>query len=196
MTLEKWINKPTPYNPVKQDVNNGLVRTITYGSLPYNYGALPRTWEDPNIKNENLNVEPVGGDNDPLDVIELSMEPLSIGSIHIVKIIGCIPLIDSNEVDWKMLAINVENAMAVHLHDIGDVDQERLASIMHWLRMYKTTEGKPENVIALGGKAMGREYCAGVIKENHERWEWLVANRVENIWTAKTVVVSYDAESE
>ena len=34
-------------NPVKQDVKKGKLRFFTYGDIPFNYGCLPQTWEDP-----------------------------------------------------------------------------------------------------------------------------------------------------
>jgi inorganic pyrophosphatase len=176
------INKLAPYNPVKQDLKDDVVRHVTFGDLPFNYGAFPQTWEDPNIKNTIIG-HAVGGDNDPLDVIELSETPIKMGKVSIVKILGCIPLIDSQEVDWKILVIDVNSPLAEQMNDVTDIEEERLSAITYWLRMYKTSDGKPQNVIALEGRAQNRDYCLNIIEENHERWKWLMKNGAKNIWT-------------
>lgn len=31
-------------NPIVQDVKKGKLRDFTYGSIPFNYGALPQTF--------------------------------------------------------------------------------------------------------------------------------------------------------
>ena len=48
---------------------NNAYLLIMKGVPFFNYGAFPQTWEDPNIKNN----EGYGGDNDPLDVIEIGI---------------------------------------------------------------------------------------------------------------------------
>ena len=44
--------------------------------MPHNYGALPQTWEDPDIVDA---VTGLGGDNDPLDAVEIGGAALSCG---------------------------------------------------------------------------------------------------------------------
>ena len=49
----------------------------------FNYGMFPRTWEDP----EHINPDAgVGGDNDPLDVVEIGMKQIlawnATGPLH------------------------------------------------------------------------------------------------------------------
>ena len=62
-----------PNNPIKQDVKKGALRNFTYGDLPFNYGALPQTWENPN-KAHVLTGKP--GDNDPIDGQSSLLDPL------------------------------------------------------------------------------------------------------------------------
>lgn len=54
------------------------------------------------------------GDSDPLDILELSGEPLQIGSVNRVSIFGCLPLVDQGELDWKILAIRSDHPLAVN----------------------------------------------------------------------------------
>lgn len=63
-----------------------------------------------------------GGDNDPLDVIELGTRQWRTGSIVRVKLLGVLAMIDEGETDWKVIAISVEDPLASHLHDIQDVE--------------------------------------------------------------------------
>lgn len=62
------------YNPVKQDTKKDKVTGEKiprhYGKDPcFNYGMMPQTWEN----NRHLHRETgCYGDNDPLDVIEIS----------------------------------------------------------------------------------------------------------------------------
>ena len=44
------------HTPIKQDIKKGKLRYIKYGNYPWNYGALPQTWEDPNEVNPDLNL--------------------------------------------------------------------------------------------------------------------------------------------
>lgn len=32
------------FNPIKQDVKNGMLRNYTWGDMLFNYGLLPQTW--------------------------------------------------------------------------------------------------------------------------------------------------------
>lgn len=69
-------------NPIKQDTHDdGSVRFYMYGSPPFNYGMLPQTWEDPAAVEGGY-----GGDNDPLDIIEVGSGPLPIGTALKVKV--------------------------------------------------------------------------------------------------------------
>jgi inorganic pyrophosphatase len=64
-------------SPIKQDVKKGRVRFVdnlhtfredNLRGYPWNYGALPQTWEDPGHEDHNTGAK---GDNDPIDVIEI-----------------------------------------------------------------------------------------------------------------------------
>ncbi|KAE8370676.1 inorganic pyrophosphatase [Aspergillus caelatus] len=144
------ISKDDQYNPIKQDVSKGEPRAIAdvlpfqgypcnYG--PCNYGALPQTWESPNIVDTKTGIP---GDNDPLDVCEIGNQPL-----------GGFAVLDEGETDWKVVAIDLNDPLASNLSDIQDVDAVRpgyLDFLKAWYKLYKVPDGKPENTIALGGR--------------------------------------------
>ena len=72
-------------NPIKQDVHDdGSVRYYQYGNPIFNYGLIPQTWEDPDNP-----VDGHGGDNDPLDIIELGSTPLPVGAVFKAKVTNC-----------------------------------------------------------------------------------------------------------
>lgn len=40
-------------NPIKQDIKKGKLRGYPY-NINWNYGMLPRTWENPEVVNDEL----------------------------------------------------------------------------------------------------------------------------------------------
>eukprot|EP00461_Guttulinopsis_vulgaris_P002065 UN02066 len=104
---------------IKQDVKNGQLRHFKYGKMPFNYGALPQTWEDPRHIDPGMKL---GGDNDPVDVVELSPAPLKHGVVYPIKVVGALALIDEGEVDWKLLGIHADSPIATKLDDVNHID--------------------------------------------------------------------------
>jgi len=164
-------------NPIKQDVKKGKLRFFTYGDIPFNYGCFPQTWEDPTSVHHGTGFP---GDNDPLDVVEISKTPIPTGSVMRVKVLGVIAMIDENETDWKIIAIAESNPLAELLHDISDVDNHlpgMISSIREWFRSYKTTDGKPENKFAFDEKALPKGFAHDVIADAHQHWKDLIAGK-------------------
>jgi inorganic pyrophosphatase len=183
------INKQKANNPIVQDIKKGKPRELTYGGagIPFNYGALPQTWED---SEESHGLTHQGkalrGDNDPLDVVEISAQSLPMGDVSRVKVLGVLALVDEGELDWKLIAVNERDPLFNKLRDIQDLkeyDPQLLQRIFHWFRMYKTADGKPENQFALDGQVMDSKYALDVIAKTHERWKDLVSNGRDGIWT-------------
>jgi inorganic pyrophosphatase len=118
---------------------SGSLRNFTFGDLPFNYGCLPQTWENPF---ENHILTKAKGDNDPVDVIELSETPMKMGAVKAVKIIGVLALLDEGETDWKLLALDSEHPLADQIKSKEDVELHfpgLIHTIREWLRNYKTT---------------------------------------------------------
>ena len=169
------ISKTLPYNPIVQDQTKDkktgrlTPRYIRYSPVLYNYGSIPQTWEDPNSS---------GGDNDPVDIIDLSDTPARRGEIKKVRVLGSLPLIDSGEMDWKVIGIDITAPEAKHLWSFDDVEKHKpgaIAKIKEWYRVYKTADGKPENKYAFDGKSINCEYTLRIIHESHESWKSLIA---------------------
>lgn len=181
--IPKWTRKKyeiatgEPMNPIKQDVKNGVLREYKWGDMLFNYGAFPQTWEDPKHVSEETGYP---GDNDPVDVIELGTRQRPLGSITRVKILGLIAMIDADETDWKVLTIALDDDRARNVTDLNDLDAHMpgvTAALTHWLRMYKTAEGKGENKFGFGGKPQGAAFATHIVNETHEAWRRLVAEQ-------------------
>lgn len=158
--------------PIKQDTKKGKLRFYPY-NINWNYGLLPQTWEDPDKKNEDLDTV---GDNDPVDVVEIGTTTLKMGGVYSVKPLGVYAMIDEGELDWKVIAINIDDPKAPLVNDVEDVEREfpgELERIMVWFRDYKTPDGKPQNSYGYDGQCMNKEFTLKVIAETHEAYKAL-----------------------
>ncbi|KAE8008258.1 hypothetical protein FH972_004788 [Carpinus fangiana] len=167
-----------PYTPIKQDTKKGKLRFYPY-NINWNYGLLPQTWEDPSFANSE--VEGAFGDNDPVDVVEIGESQRKIGQILRVKPLGALAMIDEGELDWKIVAISLDDPRASLVNDVNDVEKHfpgTLTAIRDWFRDYKIPDGKPANKFGLGNKAANKDYALKVITETNEAWAKLVKRSI------------------
>ncbi|XP_043709086.1 soluble inorganic pyrophosphatase 6, chloroplastic-like [Telopea speciosissima] len=167
-----------PYTPIKQDTKKGKLRFYPY-NINWNYGLLPQTWEDPSFANSE--VEGALGDNDPVDVVEIGERRGKIGEILKVKPLAALAMIDEGELDWKIVAISLDDPKASLVNDIDDVEKHfpgTLTAIRDWFRDYKIPDGKPANKFGLGNKAANKDYALKVITETNEAWAKLMKRSV------------------
>jgi inorganic pyrophosphatase len=162
-------------NPIAQDVKKGKLRDY-HGPIFWNYGCLPQTWEDPNEEHPELKVF---GDNDPIDVVEIGSKALDMGSVHEVKPLGVIAMIDDGELDWKVLAVAVDDPLAAEYNDIDDVPKAIQDGVREWFRWYKTPDDKPLNGFGFDEKYLNAAESEKVIAETHEAWKKLKAGEAE-----------------
>ena len=161
-------------NPIKQDEKKGMLREFKLGDLQFNYGCLPRTWENPNVLHADTGFL---GDDDPIDVCEIGLRPITTGSIVSVKVLGVLAMIDDEETDWKLVCIDANDPWADSVDDIEDVDRVfpgLLYTVREWFRNYKVPDGKPQNQFALDEHFMNAAYAYDVIYETHEAWAALI----------------------
>jgi inorganic pyrophosphatase len=174
-----------PSNPIAQDEKKGKLRDY-HGPIFWNYGYLPKTWEDPTVEHPDLKCL---GDNDPVDVVEIGSKALAQGAISRVKVLGALAMIDDGELDWKIIAISTDDELASQLSDISDVDAKLpgvVSGIREWFRWYKTPDGKPLNGFGYDGAALDKAKTIKIIDETNEAYERLVAGKVESkLWTPK-----------
>jgi len=171
-TAKFEIHKSEPHNPVIQDRKKGKLRFYQYSPSLVNYGAIAQTWEDPTIIHPDTGF---GGDNDPVDVLQINARPCSPGEVMVVRVLGCLALVDDDETDWKLIVadVNDEGSAEAAYRDIGDVPAAKVDEMREWFRNYKTAEGKGLNKFGLDEKAMDKAYALKVAVETHEAWRGL-----------------------
>jgi len=167
-------------NPIKQDLKKGELREFKKGDIFFNYGCLPRTWEDPT----HIHPDAMGcrGDNDPVDVCEIGLKIVQPGEIRPVKVLGILCMIDDGEADWKVVTIDAEDKWAPFFNDIEDVEKHlpgQLNAIREWFRTYKIPDGKPPNVFGLEERFMNKAYSMQIIKECNIAWKELITGEKE-----------------
>lgn len=127
-TRQKWeVNKVTGQIEWEQ-VSPDSFRVIKYLPYPANYGFVPQT----------LLAEPTGGDGDPVDVFVLGS---SINRAEIIeaRIVGIIHMLDDNESDSKLLAVNTDEP-EFNVHSLQELNKKYpgiVDVIQLWLQHYK-----------------------------------------------------------
>ncbi|ETO07813.1 inorganic pyrophosphatase-like protein [Reticulomyxa filosa] len=171
------------WNPFKQDIKKGNLRFFKYGDLPFNYGFVPQTWEDPNQSSRHSDVGDLKGDNDPLDVVEISGTKIPRGQIVPIKVLSVLGLIDEGEADWKIIGIRADHPQAAQINSIKDADrvfQTDLQNvIVDWFQKYKVPDGKPENRFTHNAQFQGSEAAIDVIEDAHRQWYDLILGAVK-----------------
>jgi inorganic pyrophosphatase len=102
----------------KEIVNNPIVLDRMYKKqIPFIYGCIPRTYEDPSILDPILNV---CGDDDPLDACNITNLIYNtiltdtkhtvhkVGDVSRVIVLGVLAIIDLHKADWKLIVIDIE----------------------------------------------------------------------------------------
>ncbi|EGC36901.1 hypothetical protein DICPUDRAFT_94197 [Dictyostelium purpureum] len=166
-------------NPIKQDTKDGKLRFV-HDKYPFNYGALPQTWENPSVLDARTNAK---GDNDPLDACEIGSAQAAIGEFKQVKVLGVFAMIDAGETDWKILCIDVNDPAASLINSEEDLEKVlpgKVNEVYTFLRDYKIPDGKGPNQFAFDGKLQNREFAVSVIEETEHEWKSLVAGKTES----------------
>lgn len=189
-TAKMEVQKALANNPISQDSNSdGSPRYYTYGTPFFNYGFIPQTWEDPELKSP----QGYGGDNDPLDVMELGSGALEMGSVTPCRVLGSLELIDEGETDHKILCIALSDKDAPMIHSMEDLERVKpghLDRLRDWLKRYKTSDGKPENALASELPRSASDAVA-VIEETHQRWNALCGHDGSTMYSLSSKASSF-----
>lgn len=127
-TNEKWeVNKVTGQIEWERVTPDSL-RIIDYLAYPANYGFVPQT----------LLPEITGGDGDPVDVFVLGPS-IARETIISVRIVGIIHMLDDNESDSKLLAVEAKNSVFdVNSFEMLEKNYPGVVDIIKlWLLNYK-----------------------------------------------------------
>ena len=93
--------------------------------FPVEYGFVPQTFSD---------------DNDPLDIMVLSYEPLEVGCIVKVRVIGVLIIEDEHGEDPKILSVLMDDVRFNEYNDISDINKHKLKEIQEFYETYKRLE--------------------------------------------------------
>ena len=127
-TNQKWeVDKVTGQIAWEQ-VTPDSFRVVNYLPYPANYGFVPQT----------LLPEGTGGDGDPVDVFVLGSSR-DRSEIANVRIVGIIHMLDDDEVDSKLLAVDVNKPdLDAHTYDMLVTAYPGVVDIIKiWLSNYK-----------------------------------------------------------
>ncbi len=133
-------------NKYEYDGKLGLFRLdrSLYSSVHYpgDYGFIPGTLAE---------------DNDPLDILTLVTEPSITGCLIMVRPVGILNMIDSEERDQKVLAVPMRNPRYEQIHTIDQVFPHVRREIEHFFTIYKELEGKRTEMEGWGGPKEARK---------------------------------------
>jgi inorganic pyrophosphatase len=93
--------------------------------FPVDYGFVPQTLYD---------------DNDPLDIMALTFEPLEVGAIVKTRVVGALVIEDEEGEDAKILSVLVNDARFDGYNDIADVHPHQIREIQEFFETYKRLE--------------------------------------------------------
>ncbi len=111
------------------DKRNGIlhVSRILHSSVhyPYNYGFIPQTY---------------CRDHDPLDILVLSQESVIPGCVMRARPVGMLPMHDSGQEDFKIIAVHADDPAFTTYNDISQLPPHILREIRHFFEIYKELE--------------------------------------------------------
>ncbi|MGE4320259.1 MAG: inorganic diphosphatase [Acholeplasmataceae bacterium] len=129
---------------------------FTSTHYPANYGFIPRTY---------------AGDNDPLDVLVLCQEDIEPLSIVEVYPIGVMKMIDSDEIDEKIIAIPFGDPSLTQYKDINELPQHLLTEMGHFFEVYKSLEGKKTYILDIEGAVSAKKIIQQCIDTYNEKFK-------------------------
>jgi len=128
-------------NKYELDKETGLLKLdrILYTSTnyPQNYGFIPLTYAE---------------DNDPLDVLLISSEPILPLTLVEATPIGMIDMIDQGSRDVKILAVCPNDPFYKEMRDISDLPKHIFDEIINFFEIYKVLEKKATTVPGVKGR--------------------------------------------
>lgn len=143
-------------NKYELDKETGLIilDRVLYTSTHYpaNYGFIPLT---------------LAGDGDPLDVLVLcQVELLPLSLVRSIPI-GVIKMIDSEEIDEKIIAVAENDPSINHYRDVSELPPHIFHEISHFFGVYKQLEGKKTEV----QEVLGRTAALQIIEESLKAYQ-------------------------
>ncbi|GJV50466.1 V-type proton ATPase subunit A1-like protein [Tanacetum coccineum] len=121
-------------------------------NINWNYGLLSLTCEDPSFANPE--VDGAFGDNNlgnfefvsaifvfrliHFDVFEVAESRRKVGQLIKVKPLWALAMIDERELDWKVIAISLDDPRASLVNDVNDIEKRFLAMSAYGFKIVQT----------------------------------------------------------
>lgn len=146
-------------NKYELDKDSGLLRLdrILYTSTnyPQNYGFIPRTY---------------ALDNDPMDVLVLSSEPIVPLALVDAYPIGVLIMEDQGKQDEKIIAVAKGDPFYNIYKDIKELPQHILMEVSHFFTVYKELEDKKTLVHQVEGREKAEQAIAEAIERYNKKF--------------------------
>jgi len=147
-TKQKWeVNKD---GILEWEEKDGEKRVVKFLSYPGNYGFIPQT---------------LGGDNDPIDVIDIE-ESIDRGEVVVRKIIGGMYFEDKKDIDIKLIAIDEKGVFS----DYDSIDKLILEKpgVMEILKSWFMSYKKPGKMVFY--RYINKQESQEIIEDAHKKW--------------------------
>lgn len=129
---------------------------FTSTHYPANYGLIPLTYAD---------------DGDPLDVLVLCSESIQPMSLVRCRPIGVMRMIDSGDLDEKIIAVPLGDPNYNGYTDIDQLPQHIFNEMRHFFMVYKELEGKKTYVEEVEPASVAREIIVKCLAAYQETFE-------------------------
>lgn len=97
-------------------------------SFPINYAFVPQCWNS--------------DDNDPADALLIATYPIAMGVMVPSRVIGMMEMIDTGEVDNKIVCVPVNDARLNEVHSVEDLPLHYRKQIEFFFTTYKKMKNK------------------------------------------------------
>jgi len=124
----------------------------THLGSPAEYGFIPSTLDE---------------DGDALDVLLISDDPMPMGLTVPMRVVGVMYMIDSGEVDNKLVGVPAHDKVYDNIQSIDDVSEHWKHAVRHYFEHYKDLKG---DIVEIKGFA-GIEEAIKVFNECVERYK-------------------------
>lgn len=160
----------------------------------FSYGAIPQTFEDASQK-ESLqdyhkkypSSKKYAGDGDPLDIFLINdSKNRKSGDIVKVIVVGVFPMIDDNEIDWKLIAVPYIKPKSLTSKSLSNIQisisENDLELYRLWFQHYKdkVIDGRLKTGGVKIWKNMGPKVATKVIKHCMFQYKKIISGEHRN----------------
>jgi len=142
------------------DKETGLLKMdrVIYSSMyyPHNYGFIPQTYCD---------------DHDPLDILVLSQISIVPMCLVEAKVIGVMRMLDSGEMDDKIIAVAHKDMSVKHYNDISELPEHFIKELRNFFEDYKKLEHKTVEVEEFQNAQIAKDIIRKSIADYQEKFK-------------------------